>query len=492
MAVTFLGLRQRVSSWSVEEDAASLDRNDSPSGTPRTQVQGAGNGEVLGLMKQAISIESSDFGRTDGVVSGTSQTDSEWTAVAGSALSYLNQIATIKPKAGVRADVAFRTFFEAVGLAPRDYKLEVDPSLSTRVFDVPAAFDNVWSQMRSWLSAYELDVRWVIDTMYLVPWREAKVYVQDLPSSWEVNMEEGSLTKQVDVAVYHRTKFQKALVYPLDTTAYPSSKFTFGTRGETSSLSADAMEVVTTDIELPAEVESVEQPTQVMAIPVVKGQHQVTPASYPSGIYMIIGKDNKAITPAQWKEMGGSVKLTLQPDHKTVTVQLTGMNYEPLAPYRIAESDGQKEYPGLYIMANNGSLVDVETVSFETGAKGTDNVTDIENPSIVDQSQAMRAAQFVADLGTGHYASASWHGPDPVRTGFRDRVRQSFGRLAGARFRLAGNWWRAQQVTFSEDGVQITADRDPQLRDYNTVYPRVRDLDPKGRTLRQLSDEGVL
>ncbi len=492
MAVSFLGLRQRVSSWSVEEDAASLDRNDSPSGTPRTQVQGAGDGAVLGLMKQPISIESSEFGRTDGVVNGATQTEAEWSAVAGSALTNLNQIATIEPKARVRADQAFRAFFEAVGLRPTEYNLVVDPSLSSRLFDVPAAYDNVWAQMRSWLSAYELDVRWVIDTMYLVPWREAKVYVQDLTSTWEASLEEGSLVKQVDVAVYHRTKFQKALVYPLDTSAYPQSKFTFGSRGETSSISANASEVVITEIELPAEVESIEQPQQVMAIPVVKGQHQVTPASYPNGLYMVIGKDNKAITPAQWSAMGGSLKLTLMPDHKTVQVQLTGMNYEPLAPYRVAESDGQKEYPGLYIMANNGALVDVETVSFETGAKGTDNTTDIDNPSITDVSSALRAAQFVADIGTGHSASLSWRGPDPVRTGFRDRVRQSFGRLAGARFRLAGQWWRAQQVTFSEDGVQINADRDPQLRDYNTVYPRVRDLDPKGRTLRQLSDEGVL
>lgn len=494
MGVMFFGLPRAVASWSVQEDASSLDRGEAPSGVPQFTAMGPGDGKILGSKGRRVSIESPALGASKAVVLEARQTSAAWTVVSGTPLSRLNQVGNVASATGARADVAVRVFFSAVGVTRDEVPLIISESLASRLYSVPSARDNVWAQFRLWLSANELDIRWVVDTLYLVPWRDARVVVQDVTSDYTIQQQEGAMSKRVTCNVYHRTKFDRGIVLPGTPSAYPGANREFGHRGgeEALTLSVGAGEVTEQEIELPCEVDRVLQPRHVLSLPVSNGTPDAQKILAAGGMYAVVGKDNKPITPAQWADQGGSLTVKLSDDRKRVTIRLTGANYLDLAPYRVAESDGEKDYTGLYLVGGPGTWVDVETVNFDTGAPGTDDVQDIDNPAINDRTAAYRAAQDLAGACTGHQVSATWQGPDPVRSGWKDRVRQSFGRLVGARFYLHRQWWRASTVRYADGTVDVGADRDPLLSDIARVYPRPRDLDPQGASLRKLSDKGIL
>lgn len=494
MAVAFLGLPRRISTWTVQEDASSADRGEAPSGVPQFVAQGPGEADVLTLRDKPVAIESTALGATRATVIEARQTAQQWTVTSGTPLSRMNQVGNIPTATQVRADQAVRMFFDAVGVTRDMVTLIVAESLAGRLFDVPSARDNVWAQFRLWLSANELDVRWVVDTLYLVPWRDARVVIQDIPSDFSIQQQEGQMAKQVEVSVYHRTKFTEGVILPGTPSAYPGASRVFGHRGgdQALTLSVGAGEVLEQDYDLPCEVSAIRQPRQVYSLPVSNGVPDSRQIIEAGGMYMVVGKDNKPITPAQWSDMGGSLRVTLNEDKKSVKVQVTGMNYLELSPYRIAESDGEKDYTGLFVVGGPGSWVDIETVRFDTGARGTDDVQDIDNQAITNRTQAYRAAQDLAATLTGHQVNMTWQGPDPVRAGWKDRARQSFGRLAGARAYLRGHWWRLTSARWTDWTVDLTADRDPLLSDVARIYPTPAQLNPSGQTLGQLSDRGIL
>lgn len=175
MAVRFTGLPEGVVNWSVDEDATSLDRSDSPSGVPQVSVVGVGSDtSVLGMQRETKNVISSDYGRVSMELTDAEVTEGSWSASGGSPLTKLNHIGTVASKSRVRADQAVRAFFAAVGVSPSGYKLVVSSGLSDRLFDVPYWHDNAWVGFRQWLSANELDIAWIIDTLYVTPMRSSR------------------------------------------------------------------------------------------------------------------------------------------------------------------------------------------------------------------------------------------------------------------------------------------------------------------------------
>lgn len=486
MAVSFVGLPQRVVAWSVDEDATSLDRGDSPSGVPQITASGAECiPEVMGLQEQPISVVSTDYGSTRMNMVDVSVSEGSWSITAGSPLHALVQIGQVQAGSGLRADKAVARFFDAVGVVEGTYTLIVE-GLKDKLFDVPSYNSVVWAGMRQWLSANELDLNYIGDKLYLKPVGSKNIYLQDLSAGYGIDCKTGSLAKTIEVNVYHRQAFNAGLVFPGRETIYPDANEHFSD-STYNSISVGAGEVVETTLQLAAEVKSIRQPSMVTAIPVEHGKPNVPVSQYPNGIYMIVGKDNKRITPEQWKDLGGGLSVTLNEDHRSVTVRVSGMNYDALAPYRVAESDGSKDYCGLFIMGESGQYVDIETVRFDTGVGAkSKEVININNHSISSLTSAYHAAQASADRATGHALSFNWDGPDPVRE------KQSFGVLPGCRFMHGSHWWRVNSSSFSENGVSFEADQFTMLKDISVRYTRVRDLVPAGRSLRQLSNVGVL
>lgn len=68
MAVRFFGAPTTVASWSYDEDAVSLDRGESPSGTATVSVAGAGTyqpHDLTPLLGKTLIVQTTDHGRSD-------------------------------------------------------------------------------------------------------------------------------------------------------------------------------------------------------------------------------------------------------------------------------------------------------------------------------------------------------------------------------------------------------------------------------------------
>ena len=337
--------------------------------------------------------------------------------------------------------------------------------------------------LRLFLSANALDLSWSNSRIRITPRPAGVVRLVDRTMSSTVGLEDGQRAKEVRVNVYHRTPLSgRSCVYPVPPSRYPGADATYGDEGDTV-LSVGSGERTVTTLRLGAEISSISQPRPTTSTPFKNGSPDTTAMG--SGLYVVVGKDNKPIMPAQWNDMGGGLTVKLNDDRRSVTVVLSGMVYEHLAPYRICESDGKVDHPALYLFGQGGARVDIETLSLATGAKGTDDVTTIDNPAIDTPGKGWAAAQAAADTRVGSTLTLQRKGAPPPGG-------QTLGALVGARFHYKNHWWRISSTTTDETGVSLQATSHPLLADYNRKYPRVSDLPLAGRTLRDLSTEGGL
>ena len=548
MALRFFGLPTTHATWSLDEDATSVDRNMSPSGVPQATISGIGEGNILGVKNKQIIADSTEYGRTSLRVAAMSQGSGTWSITANTALSDLNVTGSVKPVYRQPLTTCMQQFFNAAKVGSSAYKLQVDASLTGKLYTVPATNESVWVALRRWLSANELDLCYVFDTLVLYPMRSHTVRAADVTNEWTISIEDGEQIKTIKTYVYNRTPFTKGTVYPPFSTAYPHSDKKFADSSSINTISVGANEVTEVEINLGAEVSSLGNPTHVLSIPMKNGAVALNTTTYPNGMYAVVGQDNKPITPAQWKAEGGSLTVELQPDGHTAKVTVVGMNNTRLGPFRIAESDGQTDHPALYLVAPSGQYVDIDMISFDTGATLGDEEQEIDNPAIDTLAKGYRAAQAAADRSLGCTVTLQWSGADPVRSPYSDFAmdwaiktpttadlnaftgsplpakaedkwpsgttptkimsdlrnfmkdaattegrRQSFGRLAGSRFYLRGFWWRVSSVSWSDGGVALTAEQDNTVADLQRRYATINAWDqPAGVSLLELSTKGIL
>ena len=491
MAVRFFGAPTGIGSWSYDEDAVSLDRDESPSGTATVTVGGPGRftpADLTPLLGRTLIVQSTDHGRSDMMITDITIDEDSWSITGGSGLAALNQVGTLNPVHRTDLEsIISRCFFAVNWPMP---PVNVDAALKDTRYNLPGGRDNVWSMLRRFLSANMLDLSWRESTIAITPRPGRDIYLQDRPTSSTVSLEDGARSKEIRVNVYHRTRIgtgvgadaDRGLIYPVAPSKYPGADVQYGDSSDTGVMSVNAGERTETTIRFGAEVSYVNQPTMVRSIPFKDGSPDLTHMR--NGLYVVVGKDNKPIMPAQWADMGGGLAVKLNDDRRSATVILSGMNYEHLSPYRVCESDGKVDHPALYLIGGLGSYVDVETLSLATGAKGTDDVTTIDNPSIDTTTKGWAAAQVAAQARVGSTLTLQWKGSPPSGP--------VLGALPGARFCYRGHWWRVDSATIEEGSVSLQATSHPLLADYNRKYPRVSNLPLGGRTLRDLSTIGVL
>lgn len=491
MAVRFFGAPTGVGSWSYDEDAVSLDRSESPSGTATVTVGGPGGytpADLTPLLGRTLIVQSTDYGRSDMMITDITIDDDSWSITGGSGLSALTQVGTLNPAHRLDLNAVVTRCFQAVRwpMPP----LHVDERLKDERYNLPGGRDSVWSMLRRFLSANMLDLAWRDSTITITPRPGRGVYLQDRAMSSSVGLEGGQRVREVRVNVYHRTRIgsgvganaDRGLVYPVLPSRYPGADITYGDSDDTGIMTVGSGERSVTTIRFGAEVSYVSPPRMVTKIPFKDGSPDFSKLQ--NGMYVVVGKDNKPIMPAQWKDMGGGLSVRVNDDRRSATVVLSGMNYEHLAPYRVCESDGKVDHPGMYLIGGFGSYVDVETLVLQTGAKGTDDVATIDNPAIDTEAKGWAAAQAAADTRVGSTLTLQWKGAPPSG--------DVLGSMPGARFRFKGHWWRVDSASVGDGGLSLQASSHPLLADYNRVHPRVSDLPLAGRTLRNLSTEGVL
>lgn len=487
MAVRFFGAPTGVTGWSYDEDAVSLDRSESPSGTASVTVSGAGSyapADLTPLLGKTLIVQSTDHGRSDMMITDIRIDDGGWSITGGSGLAILNQVGTLNPLHRTDLTTIFKRSYQAVHsyMPP----LDVDERLKNQRYNMPGGRDSVWAMIRRFLSANSLDLSWVDNRISITPRPGRTLYLQDRTISSSINLEDGARSKEVHVNVYHRSplgQFDRGLIYPVTPSIYPGADATYGDSDNTSVLTVGAGERTVATISFGAEVTYVNQPTVAKRIPFKDGSPDLN--AIRNGMYVVVGKDNKPIMPAQWNDLGGGLRVSLNPDRRSAEVILSGMHYEYLAPFRLCESDGKTDHPALYLIGGAGSYVDIETLVLHTGAKGTDDIAVIDNPAIDTRAKGWAAAQAAADARVGSTLTLQWKGAPPEGD-------QILGALVGARFHLKGHWWRVDSVALNDTSLSLQATSHPLLADYNRRYPRALDLPPAGRTLRDLSTIGIL
>ena len=544
MAVKFVGLpNDAVTTWQFSEDGISKDRSETNGGVSQLTVQGVGNGNVLGKRGVEVMAIEENLGRTSVHVASATQGPSGWSASASSVQSKLNVERVIEFMWNVEAIAAVEHYFASVGIEPNTLKIVQHSALDGRTYHVPASDGNVWASLKQWLSANSLDLNYVYDTLVVYPMDIHTMFVRDVATDWNIQLDETESTQTVSCNVYHREKSNgKQIMYPPRVSQWPDNPEALLNDYDADVISVEAGQTVEVEIPLAAELSSVVQPVHILATPSAKP----TISQIPSGCYTVVGKDNKPITPAQWLDNGGGLSVEIGSDSRTLLVHVTGMQdpKDAFGPFRIAESDGSNDYSTLFVVGE-GVFIDVETVTLATGGELITDPETIDNPSIDTVDKAYDALNWKASISAGYSLTLTWQGLEPLRSAFNDfalhwavpdatladtqsitstplpekaatkwpsdttmptinkdhkdfmaakslssNKRQAYGRISGTRFYLAGYWWRATSASYTEAGVSITASLDQKLSDWALRYPTPAAL--TGKTLLQLSTEGLL
>ena len=264
-------------------------------------------------------------------------------------------------------------------------------------------------------------------------------------------------------------------------------------------------------------------------------------------VYSVVGKDNKPITPAQWYAEGGSLHIEKGDEANQIKVTVTGMSNERLAPYRIAESDGQTDYSTLRIYGH-AYLCDQETFTFYTGYPYKTDAVKIDSMNLTTKTQAYEACVYKAQSAFGYSAEMDWTGTVPMHESYTDVVydferepvylsdvdaftgaplpekaaekwpkgttmkkimddlleftknkpvvsnQQVFGRIAGTTAVYDRFTWHIKSASYDESSVKASCEALTQVSDVATIFDRPRVADyplEAGITLRELTLKGV-
>src|SRR5690625_1600688 len=251
----------------------------------------------------------------------------------------------------------------------------------------PGGKINLWDTLKELAAIHRIDM-WVEgQTVVFDNLGNNKVEIADvIAEGWSADI--SNIANWVEVIWYEPTESN---YWEKDLEFHPR-----GNNEDAQILQADAGETVEVELDVNAWVTSVNQPTCV---------EWVDNETYDDsqGVYSVVGNDNLPITPGQWLDNGGDLKVELTDDPSIVKVTLKGANLPELAPFRIAMSSGN-HYNSLHltgwcmpweeqttkVYTGAGS----ELTSQETGAQ-------IETRHIQDLSKAYDVAYRVARAYSG-------------------------------------------------------------------------------------------
>ena len=182
--VNILGFpTNKLTSWSVVEDAVSLDRNNSTGGFSEYSLAGTGFVEAADVIGREVMLDDHRLGRTHAFVRAITNTPWAWSATLNDTFYRLNVDTSIPSLYRATMKDIVKHFFKAVGSSePKIFLSENrNPSLSFFTLGVPGAGGgyaldeytfpgakgNLWSILKSFLSAKDWQITWVYDTIVL-------------------------------------------------------------------------------------------------------------------------------------------------------------------------------------------------------------------------------------------------------------------------------------------------------------------------------------
>lgn len=583
----------KLTGWSVVEDAVSLDRNNSTGGFSEYSLAGTGFVEAADVLDREIMLDDPRLGRTHTFVRSITNTPWAWSATLNDPFYRLNIETRIPSLYRATIKEIVKHFFKVVGIYdPKIFASENrNPSRSFFKFGVEGvvgvtdldqynfsgAKGNLWSILKSFLSAKDWQITWVYDTIVLYRNHSILTRFQGFTKDYSIDFSVDEPFSDIECTYYEDMMHWRYEYYMAE---YPSGSVDYRTpKVPGERLISLAYPVTTVNGDQPKElsggevlsVESGETKEFVLETsgvvnalydqPVCVMPNEIYPSD--TGIattavdnrtryiinkskYCVVGKDNKPITPAQWYAEGGSVHVELGDEPNQLKVRVTGMDNKRLAPFRLAESDGQNDYSSLRIFADV-CLYEERTLHFQTGYTPKTEPVKIDSKFITNIDEAYEACVYTAQGAFGYSCGLDWTGAIPLNEAYTDVVydftresvlasdvtaftgaplpkkaaekwpsgttmgkiqsdleqftankpvtdrSQVFGRLAGTNAVFDRFVWTITSVTYDNSGVKATCEPYTKVIDLRAIFdrPRVQDLvAPKGITLKELSLRG--
>lgn len=342
------------------------------------------------LLDEPVRLVDSRKGFTLGTIQSARRDDLSGmlTFTASSRLGILNAYGIqAQPFVGTLQD-AFEYY---LSLANITTDLSIDNSIKDRWVVFPGWTGELWYHLKEMASAQDLDISLVSGIILLRPIR-ARVATRGRDIDRSREYPTPTLAQSVEVYLYNNREIVNELVYP------PG-----GWHEGVEVLNVNAGETAEYTLELSASVSSIQTPTMTTW---VADEHSW------SSVYTIVGNDGLAVNPTMWSRMGGSLKVEILPDTKTLKVTLKGATGIPTTSGEAAtnfsvalgsDTTGNR-YSTLRIIGT-GVAFDKQKKRVRTGVPasrtGTEVGTTIDNPFISTVDDLYRAGTRAAKQYSG-------------------------------------------------------------------------------------------
>ncbi len=475
---------QSVVGYSYSEDVTSLQPSDLAGGTgqisvtaPAETVNKSGNTHPnsLLLINNLMTLSDNDKGsiqfraKTANVANGL-------VSVSGQTLeSRLNVEKTALPHGGTGRNLysAVNYYCGLVGIVPT-----ISSALRAEMEAVPVNFigwvGNVWEHLKMLCAGVSLSSSSnvgleMVFTGSNLSFRKAGQSVATYAShldSQSVNVDSADAAQSVKIFNYNTSYGVNKVVKDTSTSAEMMGYNTDNV-SISDSMQVDAGETVTKRFTINASLEAVNQPVCVSTI-------SPFPYNGITGQYVIVGTDNLPVDPQQWRDLGGTltVSLTENPNEIEVTITAPAIVSIPLAegdgsglaPYKIGvESSGEQDYPAFYI-TGTGVFYDKIESTFLTGASSdfTSKVeaSSIDNPFITKVSDLAIKGVAAAQTLCGPKVTLSESTPLDV----------AFGATPGSIRTVGSNKFRVTSVSYNPGSTSMTAEAFAKFSDFNSIW----------------------
>lgn len=393
----------------VSESATPLAANDSSGGVgeitfeipvpdPDLQPDHPINRYTQGwLIGQNLRLTDTRYGFTLGEV-----TSADYNHMAGvvtvSCISRLGDLGDFNLQADPYIGTLRGAFEYYCELADVTVDVSVDDEVADRQVKIPGWHGEMWYHLKQLAIAQDCEISLVSGTILLRPIRgrnAEKGYTIQRSAAVGGN----SLAQAVEVYWYKTRAITDELVYPPE-----------GWNPEVEVLNVNAGETAEYTLELSASLSSIQEPEM---------RTSVSQGYSTSSVYTVVADDGLPVTPAQWRDFGGEVEVTLNPDTVSLTVSLTGAVGVPLATggtsrsfsLALASATSGSRYSTLRIVGT-GVSYSRESKRIRTGVPPEKTATDvgvtIDNIFINDLNSLYTA---------GTRAAVSFTGETPALTG---------------------------------------------------------------------------
>jgi len=331
------------------------------------------------LLKKHVRLDDTRKGFSLGRISSV-QRSLNSALINVTALSRLGELNVYNVQANPFVGTLDDAFQYYMSLANVTFDFATDPSVATKPVVFPGWGGELWYHLKQMAAAVDCDVSLVSGVILLRPIR-ARVATRGRDMDRNFQSGGGNLAQSIEVIQYNNRPITNTLVYPIG-----------GWSEEVSTINVNSGETVEQILELSASVTSIQQPVM---------QTFVSRDYSASSVFTVVGDDGLPITPTQWTNFGGSLRVDVNQNTTSLTVTITAPTGIPnkdgneIGVYGIALSSDEStgRYSTLRIVGS-GVAFNKKSVLIPTGVTPSETATEIgvtiDNPFLSEADEVYR------------------------------------------------------------------------------------------------------